>query len=135
MKWSLKGGISIDADSGPLGCVLWCCGSICHQFFTFIHIGSGHTVKAINKKIDFLDGSEIGSFKRRKSQGWSLNWNSSHLNTWAHKCHQCMKNKGLAQRVHMNNVILSFWFSKIRNISLNSVCSNVSAFQSTWNVT
>ena len=35
-KWGLKGGISIDADSGPLRYVLWCCGSICHQLFTFI---------------------------------------------------------------------------------------------------
>ena len=41
----LKGGISIDADSGPLRYVLWCCGGICHQPDTFIQIGSGHTVK------------------------------------------------------------------------------------------
>ena len=40
----LKGGISIDADSGPLRYVLWCCGGICHQPDTFIQIGSGHTV-------------------------------------------------------------------------------------------
>ena len=39
MKWDLKEGILNDADSG-----LWCCGSICHQPFTFIQIGSGHTV-------------------------------------------------------------------------------------------
>ena len=26
MKWGLKGGISIDADSGPHRYVLWCCG-------------------------------------------------------------------------------------------------------------
>ena len=31
-------------DSGPLRYVLWCCGSICHDFFTFIQVGSGHTV-------------------------------------------------------------------------------------------
>ena len=43
MKWGLKGEISIDADSGPLGYVLWCCGSIFQQLFTFIQIGSGHT--------------------------------------------------------------------------------------------
>ena len=35
-------GISIDADSGPLRYVLWCCDDICHQPFTFIQIGSGH---------------------------------------------------------------------------------------------
>ena len=37
-------GISIDAGSGPLRYLL-CCGIIiCHQLFTFIQIGSGHTV-------------------------------------------------------------------------------------------
>ena len=40
----LKGGISNDADSGPLRYVLWCCGSICHQLLTFIQIGYGHAV-------------------------------------------------------------------------------------------
>ena len=31
----LKGGISINADSGPPRYVLWCCGGICHQLLTF----------------------------------------------------------------------------------------------------
>ena len=44
MKWGLKGGISIDADSGPPRYVLWCCGGIYHQPDIFIQIGSGHTV-------------------------------------------------------------------------------------------
>ena len=44
MKWGLKGGISIDTDSGPLGYVLWCCGSRSQDFFTFIQIGPGHTM-------------------------------------------------------------------------------------------
>ena len=44
MKWGLKGGISIDADFGPHQYVLWCCGSICRQLFTFIQIGYFHTV-------------------------------------------------------------------------------------------
>ena len=44
MKWGLKGGISIDADSGPPRYVLWYCGGICHQPDTFIQIGFGHTV-------------------------------------------------------------------------------------------
>ena len=43
IKWGMKGGISIDVDSGPLGYVLWCCGSRSQDFFTFIQIGSGHT--------------------------------------------------------------------------------------------
>jgi hypothetical protein len=34
MKWGLKGGISIDADSG----------SVCQQLFAFIQICYGHTV-------------------------------------------------------------------------------------------
>ena len=33
-------GISINTDSGPLGYVLWCCGSRSQDFFTFIQIGS-----------------------------------------------------------------------------------------------
>ena len=40
----LKGGMSIDADSGPLEYVLWCCGSRSWEVFTFFQIGSGHTV-------------------------------------------------------------------------------------------
>ena len=43
-KKGLKGGISIDADSGPPRYVLWCCSGICHQLLTFFQIGSGHTV-------------------------------------------------------------------------------------------
>ena len=35
MKWGLKGGISVDADSGPPRYVLWCCGGICHQLLIF----------------------------------------------------------------------------------------------------
>ena len=41
MKWGLKGGISIDTNSGPLGYVIWYCGSRSQDFFTFIQIGSG----------------------------------------------------------------------------------------------
>ena len=43
-KKGLKGGISIDADSGPPRYILWCCGCICHQPHTFFKIGSDHTV-------------------------------------------------------------------------------------------
>ena len=48
MKWGLKGGISIYADSGPPRYVLWCCGCICHKVLTFIQIGCGHTVELDN---------------------------------------------------------------------------------------
>ena len=40
----MKGGISIDADSGPLGYVLWCCAGRSQDFLTFVQICSGHTV-------------------------------------------------------------------------------------------
>ena len=40
IKWGLKGGVSIDADSGPLEYVLWCCGSRSWEVFTFFQIGS-----------------------------------------------------------------------------------------------
>ena len=43
-KFGSNRGISIDEDSGPLGYVLWCCDSRSQDFFTFIQIGSGHTV-------------------------------------------------------------------------------------------
>ena len=41
MKCSLKGGISIDKDSWPLDAVV----VEVKTFFTFIQIGSGHTVQ------------------------------------------------------------------------------------------
>ena len=47
MKWGLKGGISIDADSGPPRYVIWCCGSICYELLNFIQIGCGHTVHRV----------------------------------------------------------------------------------------
>ena len=54
MKWGLKGGISIHADSGPPRYVLWCCGCICHELLTFIQIGCGHTVWLnMHRKVSF----------------------------------------------------------------------------------
>ena len=41
---TLLGTLVKKADSGPLGYVLWCCGIRIQDFFTFIQIGSGHTV-------------------------------------------------------------------------------------------
>ena len=38
MKWGLKGGISIDTDSGLLGYVLWCCSSRSWEVFTFFRL-------------------------------------------------------------------------------------------------
>ena len=54
MKWGLKGGISIYADSGPPRYVLWCCGGICHEVLTFIQIGCGHTVFENQTRIRFF---------------------------------------------------------------------------------
>ena len=31
----MKGGISIDADSGTPWCVLWCCGGICQEDYFY----------------------------------------------------------------------------------------------------
>ena len=63
MKWGLKGGISIDVDSGPPRYVLWYCGGICYQPDTFIQISSGHTVLA-----DFDKIIKIGTWKFRGLQ-------------------------------------------------------------------
>ena len=52
MKWGLKGGISNDTDSGPPGYVLWCSRSRSQDFFTFIQIGSGHTVGGLNSNLN-----------------------------------------------------------------------------------
>ena len=46
----LKRRILIDADSGRLRYVLWFFGSIFHEVFTLIHIGSGHTVTSLAKE-------------------------------------------------------------------------------------
>ena len=43
MKWGLKGEFLFDADSEPLRYLLWC-GGRTQEEFTFIQIGSGHTV-------------------------------------------------------------------------------------------
>ena len=59
-----KGGISIDTDSGPLWYVLLCCGSRSQDFFTFIQIGSGHTVLTIvYKKVIHSSITDLGSFR------------------------------------------------------------------------
>ena len=52
MKWGLKGVISVDADSGPLGYVLWCCGSKSCEVFIYFQIGSGNTVGPDFGRID-----------------------------------------------------------------------------------
>ena len=36
----IKQGLKIDADCRPFRSVLWCCGSVCHELFTFIRKSS-----------------------------------------------------------------------------------------------
>ena len=67
MMWGLKGGISINADSGPPRYVLWCCGSICHEVLTFIQFGCGHTVR--------LDKILTGEVRITKINGSKMNYN------------------------------------------------------------
>ena len=52
--WGLKGWISIDADSGPLRYILWCCGSRHQEEFTFIQIGLSHTVSYFGQRIFYV---------------------------------------------------------------------------------
>ena len=57
--------ISIDADSGPSRYVLWWCGSICHQPFTFIQVDSGHTVHKIFSRFTKLFLLCLNSISKR----------------------------------------------------------------------
>ena len=68
----LKGGILIDADSGPPRYVLWCCGCICHEVLSFIQIGCGHTVM-YNVKNEFLNGPTVitVNFVIRRGLSWN----------------------------------------------------------------
>ena len=73
MKWGLKEGISIDADSGPPRYVLWCSGGICHQVLTFIQIGCGHTEQCYISigLLQIQNEENVGEPFLRK-QVWSL---------------------------------------------------------------
>ena len=79
MKWGLKGGISIYADSGPPRYVLWCCFRICHQLLTFIQIGSGHTVSLVLKIHESTDFQSPALFFSRLSSSFH-NWPEKELN-------------------------------------------------------
>ena len=98
MKWGLKGGISIDADSEPPRYVLWCCSVICHQLLTFFQIGCGQTVGRVSWKLTaqcFLYSIQISAPNLSNAISLaklSINelgiWNSryqslvNHLNSW-----------------------------------------------------
>ena len=45
-----------------------------------------------------MDGSEVVSFKTRKSRGSPLSWNSSQLINWAHKCLNRFKSLSTSKR-------------------------------------
>ena len=48
--------------------------------------------------LNVLDGSDVCSFKTRKSQGSPLSWNSSQLINWAHKCLNRFKSLSTSKR-------------------------------------
>ena len=75
MKWGLKVGFQFMLILGLLGIsttkyVLWCCGGICHQVFTFIQIGSGapYCVKGAN----FLVANFVGVYDISALKVWNL---------------------------------------------------------------
>ena len=59
-------GNSINADSGPLGYVLLCCDSSSQDFFNFIQIGSGHTVRLFVLSLFFVSFDLSFWLKTRK---------------------------------------------------------------------
>ena len=68
----LKGGNSIDEDSGPLGYVLWCCGSRSWEVvFTLFQIGSGHTVGNAGKIVSFLVKNDAVTKNLHPTQIWA----------------------------------------------------------------
>ena len=71
MKLVLKGGISIDADSVPLKYDLWCWGSRSQEEFTFIPIGSGHTVF---ESVSLVRVNLIGLRGKLNHIIWAFGW-------------------------------------------------------------
>ena len=111
---SLKGGISIDADSGLLKYVVWCCGSICRQLLTFIQICSGHTVGAVLLK--------VGLFRKISWCSWwssNLDAKSTFEMFWFywHFLHQfIIFSKYLGCRITVCSLrILMLFFLKVHN--------------------
>ena len=88
----LKEGISIDADSGPLRYVLWSSGSICHQPFTFIQIGSGYTVshdiwfffRFLNSQTCFINIFDL--FSNLGLPGWPTWYGSENGSQHRNRC-------------------------------------------------
>ena len=59
MKRGLEGGISIDADSGPLRYVLWCCGSSDHTVTCNLEVGKGKNPKIDKLRATFIPKSKV----------------------------------------------------------------------------
>ena len=49
----------VDADSDSLRFVLWCCGSRSQEEFTFVQVGSRHTVLCCLIRTDFSKSDEF----------------------------------------------------------------------------
>ena len=90
----LKGGISIDADSGPFGYVLWCCGSRSWEVFTFFRLAL-----AFFWGIVYFNTS-MGSFRILKLVGFS---------------------KWLPHPVLTLNTIWDHWISSTRTLTTSKV--------------
>ena len=77
MKWGLKRGISIDADSGPPWYVLWCCGGISHQLLTFFRLAVAILCQSTLKSSKILTVLRQGlgkKFRLWRQAGCLLRW-------------------------------------------------------------
>ena len=87
----LKWGTLIDADSGPLGYVLWCCGSRRWEVFTFFQIDSGHTVVELKLKMVPVNSNFIPHGNGYFMQKIEDILNTNLINLWLH----CVRTKDM----------------------------------------
>ena len=111
-------GISIDADSGPLRYVLWCCGSICHQLLTFIQIDYGHTVW-LNWKVQIYTRTYLFDYVANSNLHFRTLSDTFYILEWVYSngsCNQtCMDIQSIQRALYSNvqywcdQVLVSFW--------------------------
>ena len=112
-KFGSERGISIDADSGPLRYVLWCCGGICHQLLTFFKIGSGHTVggpriKFLAWVLDYV-GEKRSSPIEDSEDGHTIVEICWHFDSIFAHCHKPFLLLALIQICNTRNQTLQVW--------------------------